>query len=253
MADDPDQRGIGHSARCSNELQLSQDSLRALSEETGGFAVGQPQRLPGPRSIASSATTARTTCWRTTRRSDKTDGKFHRIEVRVNRPGLTVRSRRGYVAPQGQQQAAAPEDRRAARRRSSVEALNSPIQVSGLTMRVFAAPFKGTAPNASVLVGVEMRGRDLAPRGQQQGRAVVPGRRREGQVSAAAKTDALTLNLRPETQARVEQTGLRFLNRMDLPPGRYQLRVAAHDTVGGASARSSTTSRFPTSTSSRSP
>ena len=42
------------------------------------------------------------------------------------------------------------------------EALNSPIGVSDLAMRVFAAPFKGTAPNASVLFGVEMSGRDLS-------------------------------------------------------------------------------------------
>ena len=40
------------------------------------------------------------------------------------------------------------------------EALDSPLPVSGLTMHVFAAPFKGTAPNASVLLGVELRGRD---------------------------------------------------------------------------------------------
>ena len=38
------------------------------------------------------------------------------------------------------------------------------------------------------------------------------------------------MNLRPETRARVEQTGVRLLNRIDLPPGRYQLRVAARDT-----------------------
>ena len=41
------------------------------------------------------------------------------------------------------------------------EALDSPLPVSGLTMHVFAAPFKGTAPNASVLFGVELRGRDM--------------------------------------------------------------------------------------------
>ena len=33
--------------------------------------------------------------------TDKRDGKFHQIEVKVNRPGLTVRSRRGYVSPRG--------------------------------------------------------------------------------------------------------------------------------------------------------
>ena len=41
------------------------------------------------------------------------------------------------------------------------EALDSPLPVSGLAMKVFATPFKGAAPNASVLLGVELRGRDL--------------------------------------------------------------------------------------------
>jgi len=40
-------------------------------------------------------------------------------------------------------------------------------------------------------------------------------------------------NLRPETKARIEQTGIRILNRVDLPPGRYQIRFGAHDSDGG--------------------
>jgi hypothetical protein len=40
-------------------------------------------------------------------------------------------------------------------------------------------------------------------------------------------------NLKPATKERIEETGLRVLNRLDLPPGKYQLRVAAHDTGGG--------------------
>jgi hypothetical protein len=42
------------------------------------------------------------------------------------------------------------------------------------------------------------------------------------------------MNLRPETRERVAGSGFRILNRMDLPPGRYQFRAATHDT-GGAS------------------
>jgi hypothetical protein len=40
-------------------------------------------------------------------------------------------------------------------------------------------------------------------------------------------------NLKAPTRERIEQTGLRMLNRLDLPPGRYQLRIAAHDVAGG--------------------
>ena len=32
----------------------------------------------------------------------------------------------------------------------------------------------------------------------------------------------------------MEQLGLRITDRIDLPPGRYQMRVAAHDTGGGS-------------------
>src|SRR4029077_19195673 len=42
-------------------------------------------------------------------------------------------------------------------------------------------------------------------------------------------TETVTLNLRPETKAIVEQTGLRALSRVELSPGRYQLRVAANE------------------------
>ena len=38
-------------------------------------------------------------------------------------------------------------------------------------MHVFAAPFKGAAPNASVLFGVELRGRDNVKRWQAHARA----------------------------------------------------------------------------------
>jgi hypothetical protein len=44
-----------------------------------------------------------------------------------------------------------------------------------------------------------------------------------------ARTDTITMNLRPDTKARVEQTGVRVLNRIELPAGRYQLRLAARD------------------------
>ncbi len=92
---------------------------------------------------------------------NRRDGKFHRIQVRVSRPGVTVRARRGYIAPRVRSVSARATPG-AGSSAAVTEALNSPIGVSDLAMRVFAAPFKGTAPNASVLFGIEMSGRDLS-------------------------------------------------------------------------------------------
>src|SRR4029453_8757663 len=47
-------------------------------------------------------------------------------------------------------------------------------------------------------------------------------------------TDAFTFKLPPETKARVKQTGIRFLKRLNIPAGRYHFRVGAHDTATGS-------------------
>ena len=42
------------------------------------------------------------------------------------------------------------------------------------------------------------------------------------------------LNLVPETHERVSRTGVRMLSQLELPPGRYQIRVGAHESTGRA-------------------
>jgi hypothetical protein len=163
---------------------------------------------------------------------DAKPGRVHEIDVRVTRPGLTVRARKGYVTPK--KASPVPVNAKDVRTPEVREALESPLPVSGLTMNVFAAPFKGTAPNASVLLGVEMRGRDLKLSANDKIQMSYLAIDANGKIRGG-NTDALTMTaLKPETKARVEATGMRMLNRMDLPPGRYQVRVAAHDAAGGA-------------------
>jgi hypothetical protein len=82
-----------------------------------------------------------------------------------------------------------------------------------------------------VLIGVEIVGQDLTL--AENGKVEVSYFAFDTQGKArGGSTDNLTTNLRPETKARVEQTGFRMLSRLDLAPGRYQVRVASHDTVG---------------------
>jgi VWFA-related protein len=207
-----------------SELRLSQDSLRQLADETGGFAAVNSNDFKSAfeRVVRDNSSYYVLAYYPPT---NKRDGKFHRIEVKVNRPGLRVRARRGYALPKGNPPKPAAAGGMTAELR---EAVNSPIPVSGLTMRVFAAPFKGAAPNASVLVGIELLGRDLTLETNNKveiSYVAIDSK----QKTWGLRTDSLTMNLRPETKTRVEQTGFRVLNRMELPAGRYQVRVAARD------------------------
>jgi hypothetical protein len=115
-------------------------------------------------------------------------------------------------------------------------ALNSPLPVTGLTIHVFAAPFKGTSDKASVLLGVEASGSalDFAQRdGRYADQIEVAYQAIDARGNVAGgNRDVINLTLKPETYQHVSRTGVRLLNRMDLPPGRYQIRVAARDSGG---------------------
>jgi VWFA-related protein len=211
-----------------NELQLSQDSLRTLADETNGFAAVNSNDFGSAfERIVSDNSSYYVLAYYPP--SKRRDGRFHRIEVRVSQPGLRVRARRGYVAPRGDPPAPRVTDNDGASS-TLLRALSSPLPSTGVTMRMFAAPFKGVAPNASIVMGIELDGRDLT---------LDEGRRVELSYVAVdssgqtrGETDGFTLTLPPDAKARVEKTGLRILRRFDLPAGRYQLRVAVHDTAG---------------------
>jgi VWFA-related protein len=217
-----------------NELRLQLNSLRTFAEQTGGFAVVSRNDFADAfRKIVEENSSYYVLAYYPP--NPKPNGRYHSIQVRVSRPGLTVRARDGYAAPTAKALAASasaakttgpltPEAR---------DALQSPLPVSGLTMQVFAAPFKGTAPNESVLLGVELNGRDLtldAGSKLQLAYVAIDGK---SQVKDS-HTDQMVLNLRPETRAAAQRTGLRVLTRVSLPPGRYQFRVTANDLTSRA-------------------
>ena len=94
--------GIG-TRNLRTELQLSQDSLRTLADETNGFAaVNSNDFASAFERIVSDNSSYYVLAYYPP--SNRRDGKFHRIEVRTSRPGLRVRARRGYAAPRGNPQ-----------------------------------------------------------------------------------------------------------------------------------------------------
>jgi hypothetical protein len=84
-----------------------------------------------------------------------------------------------------------------------------------------------------VLLGVELRGKDLKLASTDVIQLSYMAVDSTGKVKGGS-TDSVTMaNLKPATRERIQETGLRMLNRLDLPPGRYQVRVAAFDSAGG--------------------
>ena len=220
------------------ELLLSQESLISLADETGGIAIVNAGDVAGGlgRIVLDNSRYyllgyySDSTKWQRNR--------FLKLEVRAKRPGLEVRARRGFMPP----------DPRAAARRAEAEvkagttpalraALSKPVPVGELPMRVFATPFKGTGNNASVAIAIEIDGAALKfverdGRFNESIEVSIVAADQRAKVQGGDRQN-FDLRLMPETRERVGRTGVRLLSRLELPPGRYQLHVGAHESTGG--------------------
>ncbi|PYR66178.1 MAG: hypothetical protein DMF88_17215, partial [Acidobacteria bacterium] len=169
--------------------------------------------------------------------NDRRDGRFRKIDLRVTRPGVMVRARRGYVAARGRAAAAAKasNDPGADALKAAVE---SPLPSTGIPMRLFAAPYKGMPPNAAVTLAVELNV-DALKFTQKNGTyndaltlvTFVTDDSGKTRVNEKASVD---LTLMPQTLARARERGFRVTTAVNLPPGRYQLRMSAADAAGVA-------------------
>jgi len=213
------------------EERRSQDNLRQLSEDSGGFAaVNRNDTATVFNRIVRDNSSYYVLAYYPS--ASRNDGKQHRIDVKVSRPGVTVQARRGYVAEDAPG-TARPASKPASDDRDDKElqdALKSPLPVSGLTMRLFAAPLKGSKKNASVVVAIELSGRDLTFGANNRVELSFAVTDRQSKVRSA-RTDTLPLDVDRETRARIERGALRMINRIELPAGRYRLHVAARDPV----------------------
>ena len=215
------------------EAWIAQQSLRALAEETGGFAaVNRNDFMDVFDRVVRENSAYYVLGYYPP--NVKRDGKFHRISVKVKRPGLVLRSRKGYAAPRGK----APEVKATATSSPALrDAMNSPISVAGLPMRVFAGAFKGTAPNASVAIAVEMQASgfkytDKGGVATDLLEVVFTPIDQLGVIRPGKKSRA-TLSLKPDMLEAANVRGVRVLSAVDMPPGRYQIRVAASEEGAG--------------------
>ena len=214
------------------EMQLAQDSLRFLADETGGFAAinRNDYRETFARIIEDNSSYYVLGYYSSDTRRD---GKFRPVDVRMRRPGLQVRARKGYTAPRARPAAKPP----AMSTKTSAElreALTSPLPVSDLALAASAAAFRGPRDKAAVSISLEIDGSKF--KFSDKGDRVYD----EVEVSMVAYDadgkgrdgghDVAQLTLRPQTRDNVLRRGVRIMRRMELSPGLYHVRIGVRET-----------------------
>jgi len=219
-------------------MRLSQDSLRVLASSTGGFAAVNRNDFDSAfdRIVAENSSYYMLGFYST---NERRDGRYRKLEVRIKRPGLRVRNRSGYYEARGR----APSQPVASASPTALSpavagALGSPLPMSGVPIKVFAAPYKGTAPDAAVALAfeVDVRNLDFVEKDgtfNEQVEVAYTALNSNGKAFPGER-HTVSLAMKPDTYERVKTRGLRVLSQISLPPGRYQVRVAAGNRSGKA-------------------
>jgi VWFA-related protein len=203
---------------------LIADTAYTLANQTGGFAVTnttafEPQIKQIFRETGSYYLLGFSTAHQ--------DGKFRRVGVRVNRPGLEVRTRNGYTAldptKEGKQANVQP----------LIKAVSSVLPDPDVPVRVSAAAF-ATPGNGLATVAITIGVQQPAPATRIPEHVEVVSTAIDTEYkSRALFRQSAQMMLRPVddgTDAKYE-----ILSKLSLKPGRYQLRFAVHSTLMGKS------------------
>jgi VWFA-related protein len=214
---------------------LSQDTLASTAANTGGRAIMNTNEF-GPEIGEIFNENKSYYLLAIEPANPVADGKLHKLQVKVDRADVDVRTRSGYYAPE----AVTKEDKKIAKSGMTPEAvalakaMAGVLPTAGMPMRASAAAFAVPGQRLStvtVVLGV---------------RQPIPVDAANGRVTEA--TELLTSAFTPEGDPKGSQkhtakivlrsgangeAAYEVLARIDLPAGRYQLRLAAHNTTAG--------------------
>ena len=217
------------------EAKERSEGSHSLAVDTGGFSVENDNDLKrGMERIGRESSTYYLLGYAPL--DKRADGRFRKIEVKVARPGVTVRARRGYYAPGGP----LPKGREATSSRDAAiqTALDSPFDLQGVPLRATAYVLgEAEAGKLRVLVTTEADIRALAFEAR-SGSAkdtletmLVVAERQTGEFHRFDQQ--FEMSFKPETRARYEKTWFPVTRELVLAPGSYQARIVARDKNDG--------------------
>ena len=163
------------------------------------------------------------------RPSENFDGKFHKLQVKVDRPGAKVYSRLGYVAVADQ-----PSVQTLTREQIVIKAAMSPLAKQDIDI-TGALQYRFTNDNrAAIDVNLRVDPAKLDLKQEADGKyhanldivGFVLGRTGKAEQGFSETINAA---LSPDEYKRALAAGIGYTGRVELAPGSYQLRVAVRD------------------------
>ncbi len=218
-----------------NEDLVAAQGADSIAIDTGGFSLKNSNDLgAGLRRIANESRSYYLLGYLPT--SASRDGKFHKIEVKVGRPDVQVRARRGYYAPK---EGEVTQPKRDSLSPVVRQALDSPYLGAGIPLRMTsyvlgaaAAPGKTAvlvvAEADPAALGFEERGGRF--NGALESYVLVSARDSGENMS---REKLIELSLPPEIKKQLERSWLPLVRDFELAPGVYQARVLLRDRQGG--------------------
>jgi hypothetical protein len=211
------------------------EGTRSIAVDTGGSVIAGTNLLEGLRRVANEGRSYYLLGYSPT--NNRRDGRFRKIEVTVNRPGVTVRARQGYFAASDERET--PRSTSPDKLDPAVRAgLDSPFGATGIPLRLTSYVFGSQgAGKAQALLVAEA---DLAPLrlSPKDGRynavfdsyVLVHDR---GRDSLERDERVVELNVPANAFAPLAQRGLPIQREFALEPGRYQATLLLRDRATG--------------------
>ena len=207
------------------------DSMKELADRTGGRAAYNTNDLT--RAIRRAIDDARVTYTIGYHSTDETqDGKFREIKVKVNRPHLDVRYRKGYFAFK-------PSDDTARTRKDEIRAaVWSPLESTAVAVNARVDFIDQPEPNTvNVFVQIDpatVGFRKEGDRWKAELDIVYLQTDEHGRPPGDGVTDNLSLALSDASYAKVVKEGLIRQRRFARQPGAINLRIVVRDVASGS-------------------
>lgn len=238
--------GIGSQAasnlnQAAASASMSHDTMNELAKETGGRAFYNRNDIDNSVALSvADGSTYYTLGYYPEHK--KWDGKFHRLEVRVQRSSLAVRHRRGYYADEPLLPAKPPgepvsKEEKKEKEMELLTALLAPLPATGVSFRAtvpLPVPAKTTHVEVQLEVSSDAVLFEPAAGGTQRCNVdfLTAAFSPTGEIVKYVY-QTLDANLRPETFARVRHQGIPYKTQLELPLGNYSLRIAVRDNRTG--------------------